>query len=304
MNHLKFISFSMLLSLIVFKSNGQQLNLNQNSHFNLLNENIGFAGNYNATHFSVNYYKLWSVKGAPTSFNFSAHMPLQKRKLGLAIKADRTAIGAHEEVSVKGVFAYKLAVGSGRLSFGIGGGFRQYNFNSSELVVLDVANETYNFSELNNTILDVDFGIIYTDNRNFIGLEINQLTSSDWNINDTDNSTQIPHFKIAGGHVFPMKELNFLRVSAHIRSDTNFQLQSDLLLNYLYQNKIWIGCGIRIDYGLLAQLEINFSKRFHAGYTGGVPLYTSVKTFTASHSVFLGYMLPNDKSQAPSLGKF
>ena len=304
MSQLKFILVSLIFGLIVFTSHGQQLNLSQNSHFNLLNENVGFAGNYDATHLSANYYKLWSVKGAPTSFNFSAHMPIQNRKLGLAIKADKTTIGAHEEVSIKGVFAYKIALGSGRLSFGLGAGFKQYNFNLSELVVLDLDNETYNFSELNSTVLDVDLGVIYTDHKNFIGLEVNQLTSSDWNLSDTDNSVQIPHFKLAGGHVIPLKELNFIRISAHMRSDTNFQLQNDFLVNYLYQNKIWIGGGIRLDYGLLAQLEINISKRLHAGYTGGIPLNSSVKSFTTSHSIFLGYMLPSDKSIAPSLRQY
>ncbi len=301
-NYISILSFCILLNLA---ATAQQINLSQNSHFNILNENIAFAGNYNATHFSANYSKLWNITGAPESFNFSAHTPFKKRKLGMGIMANRTTIGAHEEVNIKGVFAYKLLLSKGkRISLGLSGGFRQYNFKSSDLIVLDLDNETYNFTGLNSTVLNVDFGAIYTDNKNYFGIEVNQITSSDWNLNSTDKSKQVPHFKLVAGHVFPLKNKDFIRVSAHARTDINFQIQSDVLASYFYQNKIWIGGGVRTNYGLLAQLEINISKRLHIGYIAGIPLSSSVTNFSQSHSIFLGYMLPSNKTKAPSLRQY
>ncbi len=283
---------------------GQQLNLNQNTHFNIFNENIAFAGNYEATHFSLDYHQLWNIQGAPESFKFSAHTPLRADKMGIGILAQRTSIGAHEEIAFKVAFAYKIPIKSGRIAFGLGAGFVQYNFKFDDLQPLDPEDQLLGFSGLNSTVIDFDFSTLYTDNRSFLGFEINQLTSSKWNLNETDSSTQIPHFKLAGGHVFPLKNQDFIRISAHARTDLNFKLQTDVMASYFYQKKIWFGAGIRLNYGLLATLEINFTKRLQAGYIVGIPLFDPVKSFSPSHSVFLGYMLPTDKTRASSVRNF
>lgn len=304
MNFSKHILVVLFLGFFAVNANSQQLNLSQNSHFNLFNENAAFAGNYSATHLAAEYYRLWNIDGAPTSFSFAAHTPILNNKTGVGLKAQRTSIGAHEEVSFKAAFSYKIPIRSGRIAFGIGAGFVQYNFDRNKLDPLD-PNDTYlGLSGLNSTILDFDFSLLYTDNKNYLGLEINQITQSEWNLNDADKSNQVPHFKFIAGHVFVLENNDFIRGAVHVRSDVNFMVQSDISLSYFYQNKIWIGTTYRTDYGMLAHLEINFTKRFQAGYVAGIPLSSEVTSFSPSHSVILGYMLPSNKTKAPSARRF
>jgi len=295
MKQILLISF--LLTVLTSPLFSQQLDLVNNTHFNLFEENLAFSGNYTASHFSAKYFKLWSVNGAPESFSFSAHTPVASGKMGIGIRANRTAVGAHEEIRFKAAGAYKLALEKGRLSFGLALGFVQYNFNTSELNALDPDDILIATGGLNAAVLDFDFATIYTTQKSYLGLEINQLNKANWQLNSIDSSAQLMHLKAIGGHVFKLKNENFFRLSAHVRADENLTPQADVLANFSYDKKFWIGGGYRLNYGLLANLEINLSSRLHAGYGAAIPLGTERMTFNASHTVFVGYMLPTDQSK-------
>jgi len=293
-----------LFGVATLNTAAQQLNISQNSHFNLFNENKAFAGNYDATHFSAEYLKMWNINGAPESFSFSAHTPISAERMGMGILANRTSIGAHEELTFKGTFVYKLPLQKGRLGLGLSAGFRQYNFNSNALEALDPDDELIFFSGLSGSIIDFDFSALYTDNLNYLGLEINQLSQAAWNLNEADESRQKIHFKLAGGHVFKLRNKDFIRTSIHMRSDNSVRPQVDLTAAYFYKNRIWIGAGIRTEYGPLFSLEVNFTRRLHAGYFGALPLASNITWLTPSHSVFIGYMLPSESATAPSIRNF
>ncbi|MFK7755767.1 MAG: PorP/SprF family type IX secretion system membrane protein [Flavobacteriales bacterium] len=298
------IGFWVIFSVATLTSTCQQLNISQNTHFNLFNENRAFAGNYDATHFTAEYFKMWNINGAPESFSFSAHTPISAERMGMGISANRTGIGAHEEISFKGTFAYKLPLRTGRLGFGLTAGFTQYNFNSNSLEALDPDDELIFFSGLSGSVLDFDFSAVYTNNLNYLGLEINQLSQSAWNLNETDNSSQKLHFKLVGGHVFKLANKDFIRSSLHVRSANAIRPQADLMAAYFYKKKLWLGAGFRTGYGALFSLEVNFTRRLQAGYFGAMPLNSEVTWLTPSHSVFIGYMLPSEASKAPSIRNF
>jgi len=282
----------------------QQLSFVSGSHYNLFEENIAFAGNYKATHLTTHFSKVWSVNGAPTQYSFSAHSPIQEKKLGVGLRIGQVDIGAHKESSAKLALSYKLGLGNGLLSFGLGTGISIYNFDVSQLNAAESEDFLLSQSNVQNHFLDVDVAAMYTTKKLFFGLEISQLTKSSWQIHEDDNSAQVMHYKIIGGKVFKLKNNDLIRVSGHVRSDINIQPQVDLMANYFLKEIAWIGLGYRLNFGLLAKLEINVTRRFQFGYSYASNLSPMANPFSNIHQVFLGYMLPNSSKKAPKIRSF
>jgi len=282
----------------------QQLSFVQNSHFNLFQENVAFAGNYNATHFNTSYSKLWSINGAPTQYSFSLHSPIKRRKLGVGFVLNQVLIGAHKETKAKGAIAYKLNLKKGLLSFGLSAGVSHYRFLMDKLDPLEAEDYILSQTQLENFIVDADFGVMYTNNKTYLGIEINQITSSSWKVHELDSSAQIPHFKLSMGKVFTLENEDYLRLSAHIRSDSNLKPQVDMMANYFLDKFLWFGLGYRLDYGILSTVEVTVNRRLQIGYMFSSALQLKQPALNNGHQVFLGYMLPTSPHKAPTIRNF
>jgi type IX secretion system PorP/SprF family membrane protein len=286
------------------KCAAQQLNLSSNTHYNIFNENIAFAGNYEATHFTTDFSKIWSVNGAPAQAALSIHTPLKLKKLGLGIKLNQVYIGAHEESTAKLALSYKIELGKGMLSFGLGSGISLYNFDVNKLNPLTSEDFLVAQNRLKNSIFDLDFGVIFTSDRTYAGVEINQIMRSSWNIHETDSSLHTIHFKTIIGRVFNLRNDDLIRISTHIRSAAGLKPQADFMANYFYNDFIWIGMGYRLNYGLITNLEFNVSRRLQFGYTYATALSNSPHVLSNRHHMFLGYMIPSSHKRAPKIRIF
>jgi len=94
---------------------------------------------------------------------FAADAMLQSAKVGLGLIIVNDKIGVTKETSFKSAYSYKVNIGKGSISFGLGAGLKTTNTDWSKLVVLDPGDEYYLIASRVFVVPDFSFGFYYTN---------------------------------------------------------------------------------------------------------------------------------------------
>lgn len=136
MKRLNYILFGCFLLLLTTKSWAQQpaqysmYMLNKyayNNAYNGLDESLSITGVFR---------KQWvGFPGSPLNVNFNAHLPIEYISSGVGLGFEYDAIGAYQNLSIRGSYSYILDLGeSGKLSLGLAGRFLQKSLDGSKLL--------------------------------------------------------------------------------------------------------------------------------------------------------------------------
>ena len=145
--------------------------------FNPLGINPAYAGSRGALSAVAIHRSQWvGFPGAPETQAFAIHAPSRRKKMGFGFQVLNDQIGPKNTVAVSGTYAYKIRLLKGRLGFGLRASLYNYAFNwdeikyeeNSSLVGTVRGKETY-------TTPSFDFGLYYSDNINYIGIEFTHL---------------------------------------------------------------------------------------------------------------------------------
>lgn len=264
--------------------------------FNPLGVNPAYAGSRGALSAAVVHRSQWvGFEGAPTTQSFAIHSPSRNKKMGLGFQAINDKIGPKNTVALSGIYAYKLRLLKGKLSFGIRASIYNYVFNWDEINYEDNSGfvgtlrgkETY-------LTPSFDFGVYYSDNYNYFGVEITHLNEGKLgiqgdNVNIESTSRQRQQVILTAGRAFVINKYVTLKPSLLVKTTSNQPAFIDLNGSILLKEKIWLGLSYRRGYGAVAILEYNFSKSFRMGYSYDISVTDLNRTNGGSHEIFIGY---------------
>lgn len=272
--------------------------------FNPLGVNPAYAGSRGTLSAIAIHRSQWvGFDGAPSSESFAIHSPSKSKKMGLGLQVMTDRIGPRNTTVVSGIYAYKIRVGrSGKLGLGIRASLYNYAFDWDEIDYKDGSNfgsvergkETF-FTP------SFDFGIYYSDKRNYIGLELTHLNEGDIgfqadNVNIEFASRQQIQAIFIAGRAFIINRYLTFKPSILIKSTNNQPMFIDLNASFLLREKLWLGASFRRGYGAAAVVEYNVTKLLRIGYSLDFAFTSLNRQNGGSHEIFIGYDLKLFKS--------
>lgn len=286
----------MLLLAVPFWSTAQQDPQFNQYFFNPLSINPAYAGSRGTMSAVAIHRSQWvGFDGAPTTQSFAIHSPTSNKKMGLGLQLMNEQIGPKNTVAISGVYAYKVKLGRGKLGFGLRASLFNYKFDWDEIDYADGTNFT-GIDRGKETFMtpSFDFGMYYSDNRNYIGIEFTHLNEGDLdlqsdNINLNNSVNQQAQIVFTAGKAFRINRNVTFKPSVLAKTSSNFPAFIDLNASVLLKEKLWLGMSYRRGYGVVAIVEYNISRLLRIGYSYDISTTTLGRESGGSHEIFIGY---------------
>lgn len=256
--------------------------------------NPAFAGNRGALNISAFFRRQWvGIPGAPETTSFIADAPMFDNKIGLGFSLINDRVGVTKETQLVTNYAYKLNLGKGTLSLGLGAGLTTTNTAWSDLIVLDPGDEAYLVDTRIFVIPNFSFGAYYSYDRHFAGFSIPRFLSYNFSSDKNKYTVQIDptqySYMLMYGYIFDLSDkVNFIP-STLISFSPDRNVLIDLNAYFTLNDRFWIGGSYKNgrSFAGLFQVQINNQIRVAYSYdfdTGKLGTYSN-----GSHEIMLRY---------------
>jgi type IX secretion system PorP/SprF family membrane protein len=261
---------------------------------NPLTINPAYAGNRGVLNFGAFYRKQWvGINGSPETMMITVDAPFQKNKMGLGLIIVNDKLGVSRETQVKADYSYKIDMGSGSLSFGLGAGMVMTNTAWSDLIVIDPGDEYYLLDSKTYIVPSFSFGTYYMGQKFFAGFSIPKLIGYTFDFeknkyvvqNNIDNYTYL----FNTGYLFDLSANLKFFPSVLVTYSPGSKVLYDINAHFGIMKRFWVGASYKNNRALsgLLQFQLNDQIRFAYTYEFDV---AELRTFSSgSHEVMLRY---------------
>ncbi|MBS1523125.1 MAG: type IX secretion system membrane protein PorP/SprF [Bacteroidetes bacterium] len=287
--------------------------------FNGLFINPAYAGYKQDIYLYSFYRSQWTgFTGAPQSFSASIDGSVNDTKVGLGLLVANDRIGAQSATSVYANYAYRLQMdedGKSRLAFGVGAGFSQAGIDGSKLNPAQTGDADIPTGYQGAILPDARLGVLYTDNKFFIGASVDNLLSSWLAKNSVDKTISvpipIPHFYFTTGFYMPLNDDIMLKPSIMLKDDRGGPTSLDLNTFVLLNEVIWVGGtyrtavplykkpnlqnGLEKSNALVAMVQFFVNEKLRIGYSFDYSLTPLANYNYGSHEISIGLFLKEGK---------
>lgn len=231
------------------------------------------------------------IEGAPETSLFTFHAPLQKKSMGVGLKAiyDRTAIS--NTLSLTGVYSFHIGFGNGKLSFGLEGGMVHKMADYSGLIRTDYDDVAIPENAVTAWAPDASFGVYFNSENYYFGGSVDHLLSSSLTGSDLEHSiiNLDRSFTLIGGYISDIQDILAVEYGLMARYQPRVPILTDLYLNINFLERITIGGALRGLDMVSAMLKIDVTKNIHVAYSYDFNL-NGLSSFTSgSHELMLSY---------------
>ena len=209
--------------------------------------------------------------GAPVTQTLSFQLPLSKLNMGLGLSITNDKIGPSKETGIYADYAYRINLSKfNHLVFGVKSGIDlfQRTINAGDYNSLK---DNFLANNIPNIFLpNFGWGAYFYARDYFIGLSTPRLLRNQFigskKLDLTNNGKQEMHFFLLGGCVYIINKNFVVKPSLLTKVTINAPISMDLNINFLVQNKMWLGLMFRfVDaFGVTVQYQI--SNNIKAGY--------------------------------------
>jgi type IX secretion system PorP/SprF family membrane protein len=304
----------------------------QYSNFALNNylQNPAITGIEDYTDIKLGFRNQWvGVEGAPRTYYFSAHMPINKKNVttqvntrmrngkkvktisqrkdnskghkikphqGLGFIAESDKSGAISRTNLNLTYAYHLPVSRNvKVAAGAGAGILNYNINTLYLNLDNTSDGVLSSPALKNTQLDLTFGLWAYSQNFFGGISASQFVSKkrDFIKSLEANSGLQPHYFISGGYKVNVSGAFALVPSVLVKVAQPSPLSVDINLKAVFQDRIYVGGTYRKEDALSAIAGVNIGPTLAMGYAYDATTSELSPFSQGSHEVVLNIKLFN-----------
>jgi len=287
--------------------------------FNGLFINPAYAGYKQDVYLYAFYRSQWTgLEGAPQSFSASLDGSVSDSKIGLGLLVANDRIGAQSATSAYANYAYRLQLGddpTSRLSFGIGAGFSQAGLDGTKLNPVQYGDPNVPTGYQSAILADARLGVLYTDNKVFVGASVDNLLSSALAKKSVDKAVSvpvpIPHYYFTTGIYLPVNEDVLLRPSIMLKDDRGGPTSLDLNTFVLLSERIWVGGTYRTAVklynkpnlqnnleqanALVGMVQFFVNEKLRVGYSFDYSLTPLANYNYGTHEISIGIYLKEGK---------
>ena len=262
--------------------------------FNGLLINPAYAGSRDALTANLTWRKQWvGFDGAPETQVLSIHSPLAGKKLALGLLVTNDGIGISKQTGVMTNYAYRVKLGKGKLSFGVGAGFKTGRYEWTAVRTTDEGDAQFAADGPTTTRVDLSGGANWYSKKYFVGLSLptlpRSITVRDSSGANTMSGTEFTQSMLTGGLLLKTGADFKLKPSFLLRRFGSGPLSGDLSLNVIYQDRFWLGASWRKDDALCLMLEVLPTPQLRVGYSYDLGLGTLAVYHEGSHELMLQY---------------
>lgn len=277
-----------------FSAAGQLTPLSDHYILNPLTINPAFAGSRGALNIAAFYRRQWvGVPGAPETITIAADALLQNAKVGLGIIIVNDKIGVTKENSFKSDYSYKIGIGNGSISFGLGAGLKTTNTDWSKLVVLDPGDEYYLIASKVFVVPDFSFGLYYTNLKYYLGISIPNLIGYKYNFDKEGYSLKInPHqyvYLFNSGYIFDIGSKTKFIPSTLVCYSPSEKLQFDINAHFNFFDRFWIGGSYRSTQSVAGLFQFALNYQFKIAYSYNFEFSKLGRYNNGSHEIMIRY---------------
>ena len=255
--------------------------------------NPAYAGSSNWIVGSLKYRShLMGIEGAPQTNLFTFHAPIQKKSMGVGLKAiyDKTAVT--NTLTVTGMYSYHLGFGDGKLSFGLEGGMVHSSTDYQKLIRHDADDPSIPETVEVAIVPDASFGIFYHAEKYYAGAALYHLFSSIPLLPESANNEMIQMEKTAylfGGYILDVSKSFALEPGGLLKYAPGAPLQADLNLNLIYNERITLGGSYRTGGAAAVLLKVDVTEGIRIAYSYDINFSKLSNFSTGSHEIMLSF---------------
>jgi type IX secretion system PorP/SprF family membrane protein len=280
---MKRIIKTIFLILIPLSMSGQLSPVTDQYVLNPLTINPAYAGNKGDLNIAAFYRRQWvGIQGAPETMTFSADAPIFDDKVGLGLIIINDKVGVTRETYFISNYSYKVNIGEGSLSFGLGAGIITTNTAWSDLVVLDPGDELYLVDSRRFIVPSFSFGTYYSNRNFFAGLSIPKFIGYKFNYDKNK-------YMFSTGYVFNISSIVDFMPSTLLTFSPGQKMLFDINAHFNFINRFWVGASYRNgrSFGALCQFQVN--NQLKIAYTYGFDTGNLGGYSNGSHEIMLRY---------------
>lgn len=283
-----------LLLFITLTSYPQLKPLSDQYILNPMTLNPAYAGNRGALSIAAFYRHQWvGIEGAPRTTTLVADAPFWDDRIGLGLMISNDRIGVTNEYSFTSMYSYKVTMGEGILSFGLGAGAITTNTRWSDLTTLDPGDDYYLIDSKVFVVPDFSFGVYYSVQNYFAGISIPRLLSYkydyDRNKYDMTVDPEAYHYLFNTGYVFNVSERMRFFPSTLIYYSPGEKVLYDINANVSLMNLFWVGASYRNDRSIAAFFQFHVNDQLRIAYTYNYDLGKLSSYSSGTHEIMLRY---------------
>ena len=287
MKYITIITFMALL-IVGRVANAQQQAMFSQYMYNGLAINPAYAGSQETASMTALMRQQWvGMEGAPSTQTFSAHMPIEKKRIGVGLMLLHDKIAVTDQTGVYGSYAYKIPMKKGQLALGIQAGFTHYNSTFSEVSLTDQTFATADISEFHPNF---GFGAYYSTEKFYAGFSIPQLVQFKLDRENPDvNGLILRHYFVHTGYVFDLNQDFKLKPNVLIKMVNGASVELDLNATLYYKNLVGLGISWRTMDAFVVFFQVQITERLQLGYAYDITTTAVRKVSYGSHEIFLNY---------------
>jgi type IX secretion system PorP/SprF family membrane protein len=257
--------------------------------FTKLVTNAGYAGSSDAICGTLLYRNQWTgFGGEPKSMLVTFDMPLDilHGGVGLSVVA-ADQLGAEKNMSIRGAYAYRMDLGSGRLGLGVDFGYHQKSMDGTKFIMNDLGDVNIPTNNASGGTFDLGFGAYYNSEKLYLGASALHLTQGDIKFENI-SSKMVRHYYLMAGYSADLTSSLTLKPMIQFKSDA-VSTQVDFNANLLINNRFWVGASYRLQDAIVAMAGLEIIPNLKLGYAYDFTT-SDIKTYSSgSHEIMLGY---------------
>jgi len=264
-----------------------------NYHLTWTTINPAFTGFRDAISASSIYRSSLYGDLGPKDMQLNVHSPVGNSKVAVGgIVAYNNTPPSQDFYSIMSTYAYRIYLGSGRLSFGLSAGMYGINSNLTGVPIRDPGDPLFTSEAYQRWFPNFGTGVLYYTDKYFVGLSVPELLSVPLE-NESIGSMNTENYRLilSGAYLFDFSRDFKLKPSAMIDYNKAFTSFKASLNVGLLDSRVYVGGGYDYPNFAIALLNFQVNRQWLIGYaytfnTGPVSTYMG-----GSHEVVLRWEL-------------
>lgn len=239
-----------------------------------------------------NRMQLVNLDGSPRTNLLTFQAPIQSRNIGLGVKIIHDKIAVTNCLTATGIFSYHIGFGSGKLSFGLEGGFTNSSFNYDGLNKVDISDPSIPLGKESVMLPEISTGVFFRTPKLYIGASVYHLFNS---LNKTSVLGNKDLYSLnrciygLGGYNFDINKKFSLEPSFLLKYAKGAPFQLDLNLTAFLYNRVSVGTSFRTGDAVIVLLKVDATKNLKFYYSYDITISTLAKYSSGSHEMGISY---------------
>ncbi|MBG0858980.1 MAG: type IX secretion system membrane protein PorP/SprF [Bacteroidales bacterium] len=280
--------------LIPLSLSGQLTPVTNQYVLNPLTINPAYSGNRGALNIAAFYRRQWvGITGAPETMTLAVDAPLLDAKLGLGLVIVNDKIGVTKETQISSSYSYKINMGDGILSLGLGAGIIATNTAWSDLEVIDKEDNYLLIDSRVFVVPDFSFGAYYSFRNYFAGLSIPKLLGYKFDFDRNKYALKVNigqyYYLFNTGYVFNVGPKTKLFPSTLVTFSPGERLLYDINAHLSLFDRLWLGASYRSNRSVAGLLQFAINNQLRVAYTYDFDMGKLGRYSYGSHEIMLRY---------------